>query len=190
MDARSFRRKAVVALALVLSTLVAAGCGDSGSATPAQNTQSQQQAGTPEHQQQPASQQQEGQQQAADLAQQVLAAIGTAPNDESSGAVSAKLEGKGRVLLGYRHYPLSAENINNEIGMMLAPKLRKVFEKHSDLQAVIVNVYAPFQDQYGNVTWEKYVTFTFDRELYEKINWQNFITKNLLQVAKDVKWHK
>lgn len=189
MGARSFLRKTAVFLALMLSMLAATGCSDSSSAAPAESAQAQQQAAAAETQRQPTSQQQ-AKQQATDVAQQVLAAIGTAPDDQSSGAVSAKLEGKGRVLLGYRHYPLSAKNINNEIGIMLAPKLRKAFEQHSDLQAVTVNVYAPFQDQYGNTTWEKYVTFTFDRELYEKINWDNFPTRNLLQVAKDVEWHK
>lgn len=189
MGTRSFLSKVAVLLVLMLSILAATGCSDSSSASPADSAQAQQQAAAQETQQQSTSQQQ-AKQQAPDLAQQVLATIGTAPNDESSGAVSAKLEGKGRVLLGYRHYPLKAENIDREIGAILTSKLRRAFEKHPDLQAVTVNVYAPYQDQYGNVTWEKYVTFTFDRELYGKINWDNFVHQNLLNVVKDLQRHK
>ncbi|HEY8414835.1 MAG TPA: hypothetical protein VIK99_03585 [Thermaerobacter sp.] len=121
-----------------------------------------------------------------DLAQQVLATIGTAKDEDDSGAVSAKLEGEGHVLLGYHFFPVGVSELDREIGVLLTPKLKTAFEKHPELQRLTVHLYLPYQDAYGNRSWELAMRFVFDRDLYGKINWDNFVRQDLLKVVKDL----
>ncbi|ADU50187.1 hypothetical protein Tmar_0062 [Thermaerobacter marianensis DSM 12885] len=118
-----------------------------------------------------------------DLAQQVVASLGKQEGDESSGAVSAKLVGDGHIQVEYRFYPLGAVDVERELGVHLSPKLRKVFRDHADLQRLDMQVYLPYDDGYGNTTWKPAFSFAFDRNLYEKINWDNFVPQNLLDVV-------
>jgi len=122
-----------------------------------------------------------------DLAQQVVASLGKQEGDESSGAVSAKLVEDGHVRVVYRFYPLGAFGLKKELGVHLTPKLRDLFRDNPDLDRLDVEVQLPYDDDYGNITWEKAMSFTFDRQLFEKINWDNFTPQNLLRVVKDLR---
>ena len=187
---------AVLVVGFIITTVAGAqGGGEQQATTPPKQEQAgggQQAAAPPKQEQKPGSegqaqsQEKKQEQVAPDLAQQVLATIGTAPNDDSSGGVSAKLEGDGHVLLGYRFFPVGISELDREIGVDLAPKLREAFEKHPELQKLTVNLYLPYQDVYGNESWELAMRFVFDRELYGKINWENFTRQNLLKVVKDL----
>lgn len=156
--------------------------GEPEQAPPEQEPEQQAEQGEAQDQ----GQEEQRQEAAADLAEQVLATIGTAPNDDSTGGVGAKLEGEGHVLLGYRFFPVGISELDREIGVDLAPKLREAFEKHAELQKLTVNLYLPYQDVYGNESWELTMRFVFDRDLYQKINWANFQRQDLLKVVKDL----
>lgn len=56
-----------------------------------------------------------------------------------------------------------------------------------NINSVTVNAYIPLVDQYGNETPGKVMTVNLTKETWSKINWDNFNTDNLPNVA-DMYW--
>lgn len=54
---------------------------------------------------------------------------------------------------------------------------------NTSINSVTVNAYIPLVDQYGNEAPGKVMTVNLTKETWSKINWDNFITDNLPNVA-------
>lgn len=91
------------------------------------------------------------------------------------------------LFVDYRFYPVGISSIRKELGIQLASKIRKLYENESQIDTVIFNVYLPYQDKYGNEFWKPTAGFTMTRSIFDKINWNNFLTSNLLDIAEDVR---
>lgn len=54
-------------------------------------------------------------------------------------------------------------------------------------ESITINAYIPLVDQYGNEAPGKVMTVNFNKETWSKINWDNFLTDNVPNVA-DLYW--
>ena len=60
-----------------------------------------------------------------------------------------------------------------------------MYGKRPNVDQVEFYIFLPFSDDYGNQDWKVYISFTTDRDLVGKINWDNFYGQDLLKVVKD-----
>lgn len=76
---------------------------------------------------------------------------------------------------------------NDEIKFGIWIDAQEIFEKvytdYSDIGRVAVFAYFPLQDKYGNSEDELVMKIMLDDETASKINWENFLTDNMPQVA-------
>jgi len=91
-----------------------------------------------------------------------------------------------RLGIVYHYYPLSGKDIKSEIGINMTRKIKKLYESSPDIDEAVFVIQLPYQDKYGNTTWKKAIQFTFTRDIYEKINWDNFLDSQLLDAVEDV----
>lgn len=93
--------------------------------------------------------------------------------------------------IDYRFFPLGLFfKYEGELGVKLAPKIKKLYKTDAQIMTLSVDVISPFQDKYGNMTWELVVSFEFPRYIFNRINWSRFLDNNLLKVAENVIWYR
>ncbi|GAI86733.1 unnamed protein product [marine sediment metagenome] len=93
--------------------------------------------------------------------------------------------------IDYRFFPLGLFlKYESELGVKLAPKIKKLYETDDQIMTLSIDVISPFQDKYGNITWGLVVSFGFTRGIFNRINWSRFLDNNLLKVAEDVTWYR
>lgn len=111
---------------------------------------------------------------------------GYASDEEDSGVMKVTISDND-LLIDYAYYPVGITAISKEIGIELTSKIKTLYEKEYDVNKAIFNIYLPYDDRYGNITWKPTAGFTFTRSIYEKINWDNFSASDLLNIAEDVR---
>lgn len=108
---------------------------------------------------------------------------------ENSGVVSIQY-GKTDSAMRYNFYPLGPFKHEDELGIHLAPKIKKLYETSEEFDSIVFVVHGPLQDSYGNIAWKPILSFEFDRSVYNRIVWEKFINQDLLKVAKNVEWFR
>ena len=97
--------------------------------------------------------------------------LGRPEGDEGSGVMSSGYDGS--VLeVEYQHFPLGLRELEKEVGNALVPMFKKVFE-FTTAEEVVVEVFGPFEDKYGNYTWKHVLTLGISRASFERINWDH-----------------
>ena len=93
--------------------------------------------------------------------------------------------------IDYRFFPLGLFlKYEGELGVKLAPNIKKLYKTDDQIMNLSIDVISPFQDKYGNMTWELVVSFEFTRDIFNRINWSRFLESDLLKVAENVVWHR
>lgn len=94
-------------------------------------------------------------------------------------------EETGALTIAYKHTPWDETSVyQDELGFAVGDKLRRTFEKLDEVRSITVIGYAPLlTDNLGNYEWVPRVRFVLTREMYEKINWDNFDPSNLFDVC-------
>ncbi len=111
--------------------------------------------------------------------------FGTPQKADDSGLVKFQMSSDTDAIIEYRLFPVGISNVKKEIGILLTPKIKSLYDQ-VQLNEVTFIVYCPYQDNYGNITWKPNVSFTTTREIFEKINLDNFEKDKLFLVAKEV----
>lgn len=94
-------------------------------------------------------------------------------------------------VIRYRFHPLGLFfEYEDELGFKLAHKIKKLYEKHEEIKNIVIRIESPFIDKYGNVVWERVVSFEFSRGLFNRINWHNFSDQDLLKITENTTWHR
>ncbi|MBA7496916.1 hypothetical protein ES702_07525 [subsurface metagenome] len=89
--------------------------------------------------------------------------------------------------IDYRFFPLGLFfEYEGELGVKLTQKIKKLYKTNDQIMTLSIDVISPFQDKYGNMTWELVVSFEFPRYVFNRINWDRFLDNNLLKVAENV----
>lgn len=89
--------------------------------------------------------------------------------------------------IDYRFYPVGLFKYETELGSSLATDIKLMYKKHYKIKNFVVRVASPFKDKYGKTTWKAVGSFEFSRGLYNRINWNDFNSGDLLKVAENVK---
>lgn len=115
--------------------------------------------------------------------------IFSTPKKEKDSGVTQIIYSKDQCVIHYNYFPLGFFKYEEELGNDLSSKIKKLYETES-IDKIYFLINGPFQDKYGNLSWKPIVAFDFDRELFNKINWKNFLNSDLLKVAKNVNWFR
>jgi len=108
---------------------------------------------------------------------------------EDSGAVLVEYEPP-ECLIHYNFQPRGKSEYEEELGAELAPKLKKMFERDKNIQNSSITIFGPSTDTYGRYGWKPVLSFEFDRDTFNSIDWGKFVKKDLLESVKNLKWYK
>jgi len=111
--------------------------------------------------------------------------LGEPADDDDSGVVKVDYNDESAVIQ-YHFYPVGMASIKEEIGVHLAKKIRRLYEADDTFGMVHFQIWLPYEDSMGNITWKPQVRFSVGRQLFAEINWDNFNTMNLLDIAYNV----
>ncbi len=115
--------------------------------------------------------------------------LGRPDRTEDSGVVMVEYQ-QPDCIIHYNFYPHGKSKYEEELGLELAPKLKKLFEKDERIGNVFVTILGLFTDTYGNTGWKPVLYFEFARETFNNISWDRFIKKDFLEVVKNLKWFR
>ncbi len=104
--------------------------------------------------------------------------------DDSDGIVEVAFS-EAKMNMVYQYYPLG-KDLKKEIGVNMASKIKKLYKTVPEVDEAVFIVQLPYEDKYGNTTWKKSIRFSFTRNLYEKINWKDFLNSRLLDVVENI----
>jgi hypothetical protein len=91
------------------------------------------------------------------------------------------------LLISYNLYVVDEDGIDEEIGLDLAPKIRKFYEKFKTYDSVAFKVFVPDSGEEG---WKPYVYFVMNRKLVEQTNWTDLLETDFLKVVKELKYYE
>lgn len=90
--------------------------------------------------------------------------------------------------IAYNLYPIGISEIDDEIGILLAKKFKKLYQKRPNIDSITFYISLPYSNAYGDIQWRLYMSFNIDRNLItNKINWDNFNSQNFLKVVYNLK---
>jgi hypothetical protein len=115
--------------------------------------------------------------------------LGRPDKIEDSGAVIVEYE-QPECVIHYNFYPRGKSKYEEELGTELTPKLKKLLEKDENIGNLSITILGPSTDTYGRYGWKSVLSFEFDRETFNSIEWRSFVKKDLLEVVKNLKWYR
>jgi hypothetical protein len=108
---------------------------------------------------------------------------------EDSGAVLVEYD-PAECVIHYNFQSAGKSKYEEELGTELTPKLKKLFEKDKNIEDAFLTIFGPSTDTYGRYGWKPALSFEFDRDTFNGIDWGSFSKKDLLNVAINLKWYR
>ena len=87
--------------------------------------------------------------------------------------------------ISYYFFVEDLGSFDAEIEGELAPKIQELYKTIPEIDQVAFTVYIP---QMGDAPYKPYVSFTVDRELVDKTNWDDLMELDFFRVVKDVRY--
>jgi len=115
--------------------------------------------------------------------------FGVPTNQDDSGVTEVYYEEIDSAI-HYHLYPSGLTSFKKEVGIKLASDIKKLYKKDNRAGNITFLILAPFQNKYGNTSWRPVLSFEFTRDLYTKINWDNFLKQDLLNVVRNLEWFR
>lgn len=112
--------------------------------------------------------------------------LGLYGKDRGIGVVNIK-QNQSKYIVTYNLQPTSQKNFLIDVGLIISGGMEKIYKSNNKVDYINFIINEPFKDDYGNVTWKSVLSFDVDRNLYNKINWDNFDKRYLLKVVYDIK---
>jgi hypothetical protein len=97
---------------------------------------------------------------------------------------------KDESVINYHFYPTGYFKFEDELGVDLAPKIKRLYEIGGEFDRITFLIKGYFEDKYGKGEWLPVLSFEFNKTIYYKVNWENFLKQNLLEVSENVKWFR
>jgi hypothetical protein len=108
---------------------------------------------------------------------------------EDSGVVLVEYE-QPECVIHYNFYPRGKSKYEEELGAELTSRLKKLFERDDNIGNAVITIFGPSTDTYGRYGWKPVLSFEFDRETFNSIDWSDFVKQNLLDAVKNLKWYR
>lgn len=108
---------------------------------------------------------------------------------EDSGVISVEYE-QPNCVIHYNFYSPGKSKYEEELGAELTAKIKKLFESDENIGNVLITIFGPSTDSYGNYGWKPTLYFDLDRETFNSIDWKSFRKQNLLEAVKNLKWFR
>jgi len=108
---------------------------------------------------------------------------------EDSGVVLVEYE-QPECVIHYNFYPRGKSKYEEELGAELTPRLKKLFERDENIGNAAITIFGPSTDTYGRYGWKPVLSFEFNRETFNSIDWSSFVKQNFLEVVKNLKWYR
>lgn len=101
--------------------------------------------------------------------------------------VTNSINSNGYLLVEIKYTDSSKKHIANKCYHAL--KYLKEHRDYSKIKKIGIMIKADFKDKYGNLSEEKSFTADFDKSELDKVNWDNFLWEDTLNLSNDVWMH-
>lgn len=108
---------------------------------------------------------------------------------EDSGAVLVEYD-PAECVIHYNFQPGGKSKYEEELGIELTPKLQKLFDMDKNIEDAFLTIFGPSTDTYGRYGWKPVLSFEFDRDMFNSIDWGKFARKDLLETVRNLKWYR
>jgi hypothetical protein len=108
---------------------------------------------------------------------------------EDSGVISVEYEEPDYVI-HYNFNPPGKSKFEEELGEELTAKIKKLIERDENIGSILITIFGPSTDSYGNYGWKPALYFEIDRETFNNIDWKSLGKKKLLEAVKNLKWFR
>jgi hypothetical protein len=102
-----------------------------------------------------------------------------------------RLEGsKPRHTIDYQYYPVGIIDAKREIGRKLAYKIRNMYDAADYFESVRFRIHLPYEDPNrpdGEPIWAPAFEFTVTRTIFDRIDWDDFNTNELVSMSRNVR---
>lgn len=105
--------------------------------------------------------------------------------DDNSGIYDA-VSNDNELSLSYRFYTREVSDIDDDIGLELAPKIEQLYTKFRTPDRVVFGIYVSHPETPGQ--WKPYCSFVVTREIIKKSEWTTLLAKDFFKFVLDLKY--
>jgi hypothetical protein len=123
--------------------------------------------------------------QAEDISLDTISAVLGKPEAEKSGIFDlGKSENELQIV--YHFYTPEAKDIDDDIGLDLAPKIQELYKKFKTIDRVAFAVYVFHAGL--SAEWKPYCTFVMTRKVINETNWTDLLATEFFKVVLELKY--
>ena len=116
---------------------------------------------------------------------QTLRPIFGEAKDAESGIYDA-IFSDNELFISYRFYTTEASEIDDDIGLELAPRIEKFYNTFKSPDRIVFGIYVSRPDNSGR--WDPYCSFVVTRQIIKQSEWTTLIAKEFFKFVKDLKY--
>jgi hypothetical protein len=116
---------------------------------------------------------------------QTLRPIFGEAKDAQSGIYDA-IFSDNELFISYRFYTTEASEIDDDIGLELAPRIEKFYNTFKKPDRIVFGIYVSRPDYAGR--WDPYCSFVVTRQIIKQSEWTTLIAKEFFKFVKDLKY--
>jgi len=114
----------------------------------------------------------------------VAAVLGKA-EAERSGAFDMTI-GDNELWIVYHFYTPEIQDINDDIGVDMAPKIKELYKTFKTLDRVVFVIHVSHPDSASE--WKPYCAFVMTRKVIQETNWTDLLDRDFFNVVQELKY--
>jgi hypothetical protein len=112
--------------------------------------------------------------------------LGTAEAEHSG--IFDLTKGDNELWIVYHFYTPEMSDIDDDIGVEMAPKIEALYKKFKDIDRTVFVVQVSHPD--SPLEWKPYCSFVMTRKVVRETGWGNFLAAELFKICQDIQYKK
>jgi len=97
-------------------------------------------------------------------------------------------KGDNELWIIYHFYTPEMSDIDDDIGVEMAPKIQELYKKFKDIDRTVFVVQVSHPD--SPLEWQPYCSFVMTRKVARETNWGNLLAAELFKICQDIQYRK
>jgi hypothetical protein len=97
-------------------------------------------------------------------------------------------KGDNELWIVYHFYTPEMSDIDDDIGVEMAPKIEELYKKFKDIDRTVFVVQVSHPD--SPLEWEPYCSFVMTRKVAKETDWGNLLAAELFKICQDIQYKK
>ena len=97
-------------------------------------------------------------------------------------------KGNDELWIIYHFYTPEMSDIDDDIGVEMAPKIQELYKKFKDIDRTVFVVQVSHPD--SPLEWQPYCSFVMTRKVVRETDWGNLLAAELFKICQDIQYKK